>query len=77
MAQVKRRKKSPKKQQHTAIADLVQRVHPSLRAKFIPLPKPDDVLTDEQLAEIFGGDLKALRDVIKLAKYVVQDNTEL
>ena len=77
MVQAKRRTKSSKKQQHTAIAELVERVHPSLREKFIPLPKADDVLTDEQLAEIFGGDLKALRDVIKLAKYMVQDNTEL
>lgn len=76
MGQVKHRMKLPTKQ-HITVAELIERLHPSLREKFIPLPKTDDVLTDEQLAEIFSGDLRALRDVIKLARHTVRDNTKL
>ena len=57
-----------KKAASSTEADLVERLHPSLRAKFVPLPESGDTLTDEQLDQIFGGDLSALRDVIRLAQ---------
>ena len=44
----------------------LSRLHPSLRTKFIPLPKVGETLTDEQLAAIFSGDLSALREVTQL-----------
>ena len=52
------------------------RLHPSLRTKFVPLPKAGETLTDEQLSAIFSGDLSALRDVIQLVRQQVGDNTE-
>jgi hypothetical protein len=47
---------------------LAERVHPSLRASFVPLPGVDTVLTDEQLDAVFGGDLSALRDMLRLVR---------
>lgn len=59
---------TPSKQSAQVVENnYLERLHPSLRAKFVPLPKATDLLTDEQLTEIFGGDWKALRDVIRLA----------
>lgn len=52
------------------------RLHPSLRTKFVPLPKAGETLTDEQLFALFSGDLSALRDVIRLVRQPMQDNTE-
>lgn len=54
----------------------LDRLHPSLRANFVPLPDASDLLTDEQLAEVFGGDWKALRDVIRLAPQNVQESMD-
>ncbi|MEQ8678095.1 MAG: hypothetical protein RLP44_23175 [Aggregatilineales bacterium] len=54
----------------------LDRLHPSLRANFFPLPDASDLLTDEQLAEVFGGDWKALRDVIRLAPQNVQESMD-
>jgi hypothetical protein len=34
----------------------------------VPLPEISNSLTNEQLAEIFGGDWNALRDVVRLAR---------
>ena len=56
--------------------EYLDRLHPSLKAKFVPLPEANNVLTDEQLGEIFGGDWKALRDVVRLARQVVPENVE-
>ena len=54
--------------------DYLERLHPSLRANFVPLPETNSSLTDEQLAEIFGGDWKALHDVIRLARKIIPEN---
>lgn len=48
--------------------DLIERLHPSLRIHFTPLPKAGDPLTDEQLAAIFCGDLSALNDLLCLVQ---------
>ena len=45
---------------------LLRLLHPSLRATFVSLPGGDSMLTPEQLDAIFGGDLRALRDMAKL-----------
>ena len=45
---------------------LLRRLHPSLRATFVSLPGGDSMLTPEQLDAVFGGDLRALRDMAKL-----------
>lgn len=44
----------------------INRIHPSLRNKFVPLPDTSDDLTDEQLAEIFGGNHNTLGDIMRL-----------
>ena len=72
----KKQATASKKQQHSAAPDVIERLHPSLRAKFFPLPESGDALTDEQLAEIFGGDLTALRDVIRLVRQAAQENVD-
>ncbi len=54
----------------------LERLHPSLRENFVPLPEIHNSLTDEQLAEIFGGDWKALCDVIRLARKIVPENVD-
>lgn len=60
-----------------ALADgYLARMHPSLRTKFVALPKAGETLTDEQLSAIFSGDLSALRDVIQLVRQQVQTNIE-
>ena len=41
-------------------------LHPSLRATFVSLPGRDSMLTPEQLDAVFGGDRRALRDMVKL-----------
>jgi hypothetical protein len=64
-------------QLHKALDDShLARLHPSLRTKFIPLPKAGEMLTDEQLSAVFSGDLSALRDVVQLVRQPMQDNTE-
>lgn len=63
----RKKKTETSSQQHCSeTADLIQRLHPTLRAKFVPLPTLDDTLTYEQLTQIFGGDLTALKDVVRL-----------
>ena len=54
--------------QQPSAANVAERVHPSLRASFVPLPGVDIVLTDEQLDAVFGGDLEALRDMLRLVR---------
>jgi hypothetical protein len=64
-------------QLHKALDDgHLARLHPSLRTKFVPLPKAGEALTDEQLSAVFSGDLGALRDVVQLVRQPMQDNTE-
>lgn len=41
-------------------------LHPNLRESFVPLPKTGVALTSEQLHAIFGGDLRAFRDMAQL-----------
>ena len=72
----KNKASSSTEQQNPAASDVIERLHPSLRAKFVPLPEAGDALTDEQLAEIFGGDLAALRDVIRLIRHTVQEKVD-
>lgn len=52
------------------------RIHPSLRVNFVPLPEVTNVLTDEELSEIFGGDWAALHDVVRLAYQTVLENID-
>ena len=42
-------------------------VHLSLQASFVALPPAGTVLSPEQLQAIFGGDVRALRDLAQLA----------
>lgn len=54
----------------------VNRLHPSLRTKFIALPRPGEALTEEQLSSLFSGDVNALRDVISLVQQQILEDTE-
>ena len=46
---------------------LLEQIHPSLRDSFVALPPLGTPLTEEQLQAVFGGDLRALRDLWLLA----------
>lgn len=46
---------------------LLEQIHPSLRDSFTALPPLGIPLTEEQLRAVFGGDLRALRDLRLLA----------
>lgn len=46
--------------------DSINRLHPSLRDGFVSLPGGESMLTLEQLDAVFGGDRRALRDMVKL-----------
>jgi hypothetical protein len=52
------------------------RLHPSLRAQFVPLPKAGETLTDDQLSAVFSGDLSALRDVVQLIRQQPSQNPD-
>lgn len=71
-----RQKKSAKQPNKASGNSYLVRVHPSLRAKFVPLPKAGETLTDEQLLAIFDGDLSALRDVIQLVHQPIPQNSD-
>ncbi len=45
---------------------LTERLHPSLRENYVALPPAGEALSDEQLAAVFGGDLRAIGDVLRL-----------
>jgi len=49
-------------------SDVVVDLHESLRESFTPLPPKGTALSSEQLLWIFGGDLKALRDMARLTR---------
>jgi hypothetical protein len=72
----KKRVGMPSKPKVSATCDVVERLHPSLRTKFIPLPDASQMLTDEQLAQVFSGDLTALRDVARLIRQTIQTDRE-
>ena len=76
MGQQKKPFAPPKNINQVLEANHLERLHPSLRANFVPLPEINNSLTDEQLAEIFGGDWKALHDVIRLARKIVPENVD-
>jgi hypothetical protein len=61
--------------QQPSAANVAERVHPSLRASFVPLPGVNTVLTDEQLDAVFGGDLDALRDMLRLVRQSSANDT--
>lgn len=44
----------------------IDRLHPSLLDSFIKLPNDGTSLNPKQLSAVFGGDLRALRDITKL-----------
>jgi hypothetical protein len=44
-----------------------QHLHPSLQVSFVALPPTGVSLTPEQLQAIFGGDVRAWRDLAQLA----------
>lgn len=54
--------------------EYLDRLHTSLRANFVPLPESTNMLTDEQLSEVFGGDWNAIRDIVRLAGQNIPDN---
>ncbi|MBZ0275368.1 MAG: hypothetical protein K8I60_04455, partial [Anaerolineae bacterium] len=66
-------KKHRNPSQQTETGNDLTRLHPSLRTKFVPLPKAGEALTDEQLTAVFSGDLDALRDVARLAGLIPQE----
>lgn len=47
--------------------EVMERLHPSLRESFVPLPPKGIRLTQKQLDAVFAGDLRALRDLVRLA----------
>lgn len=49
-------------------SDVAVRVHESLRESFTPLPPKGTVLSPEQLQAVFGGDLKALKEMARLTR---------
>ena len=49
-------------------SDIAVRVHESLRESFTPLPPKGTVLSPEQLQAVFGGDLKALKEMARLTR---------
>ena len=47
--------------------EVIERLHPSLKESFMPLPPSGIPLTQAQLAAVFAGDLRVLRDLARLA----------
>ncbi len=56
-----------KDRNNKALQEIMERLHPSLRESFVPLPPAGTILTSQQLEAIFGGDLRGLRDLARLA----------
>ena len=51
-----------------AIQQFLEQIHPSLRDSFVALPPVGIPLTGEQLRAVFGGDLRALRELWRLTR---------
>lgn len=56
--------------------EVVERLHPSLKESFVPLPPKGTRLTPQQLEAVFAGDLRALRDLARLAYKSSEDAPE-
>jgi hypothetical protein len=52
---------------NTTLEQIMDRLHPSLRENFVLLPPAGITLTPDQLAAIFGGDLRGLSALAQLA----------
>jgi hypothetical protein len=50
------------------IQQFAEQIHPSLRDSFVALPPIGTPLTGEQLRAVFGGDLRALRELWRLTR---------
>jgi hypothetical protein len=55
----------------------LEHLHHSLRESFVPLPPVGTTLNQRQLIAVFGGDLRALYDVARLAYHMNTFETEL
>jgi hypothetical protein len=55
----------------------LEHLHHSLRESFVPLPPVGTTLNQQQLCAVFGGDLRALFDVARLAHLINTFETEL
>jgi hypothetical protein len=56
--------------------EVMERLHPSLRESFVPLPPVGTTLTQAQLDAVFAGDLRVLRDLARLAYKSCEDAPE-
>ena len=56
--------------------EIAERLHPSLQESFVPLPSVGTRLNDDQLAAVFAGDLRVLRDLARLAYKSSEDAPE-
>jgi hypothetical protein len=74
----KQRKTCAAAKQNTALMpqDIMKRLHPSLRESFVLLPPAGTTLTQEQLSAVFAGDLRGLRDMVKLVYKPGQHESE-
>lgn len=57
-------------------SDVAVRVHESLRESFTPLPPKGTVLSPEQLQAVFGGDLRALKDMARLTRKLPKSDSD-
>jgi hypothetical protein len=58
-------------------AEVMYRLHPSLITSFVALPRAGIQLTREQLYAVFGGDVRALREIAQLAYQTCQTDPKL
>jgi hypothetical protein len=77
----RRDKKQPKSHKASKTVQeyqsMVEKLHPSLRESFVLLPPPGTRLTVEQLEAVFGGDLRGLRELARLAYQPGKTDPEL
>lgn len=67
MGRQQKRVESVQRSEQTLADGYLARMHPSLRANFVPLPPAGTKLSPAELEAIFGGDLRALRDLAGLS----------
>jgi hypothetical protein len=56
--------------------EALEYLHPSLRESFVALPPAGIQLTQSQLEAVFAGDLRALRELARLAYKSGEDASE-
>ena len=56
--------------------EVMEHLHPSLREGFVALPPAGTRLTPSQLEAVFAGDLRALRELARLAYKSGEDAPE-